>query len=129
MFEAIHQDLSPIDKFVQTLHKTEYVQQHNNEIISDKEAKEILEHAKNTLAFIDGFVDIIDDLTYDKSRFEELVFKLDDDYDMLKSFTTRLSPVIKSHAELLDISNKILDKLMIAQRELGLIIANNENKA
>ncbi|BCD59585.1 MULTISPECIES: hypothetical protein [unclassified Nitratiruptor] len=129
MFEAIHHDLSPIDKFVQTLHKTEYVQQHNNQIITDDEAKEILEHAKHTLAFIDGFVDIIDDLTYDKSRFEELIFKLDDDYDMLKSFTARLSPVIKSHAELLDISNKILDKLMIAQRELGLIIANNENKA
>lgn len=47
---------------------------------------------------------------------------------MLREFTSKLNPVIKSHAELLKISENILSNLIKAQNELGIIISQNEHK-
>ncbi len=102
-------------------------QQYQNKFLTDQDVKELLPYAKQALFVLNGFIDIIDELNYGKEKFEELIFTLDDDYDMLYKFSKNLSPVIKSHNELAKISSEILDKLMIAQRELGLILSQNEH--
>ena len=51
-----------------------------------------------------------------------------DDYDMLKEFISKLNPVLKSHNELLKISENILTNLIKAQNEISIIISQNEYK-
>ena len=71
---------------------------------------------------------IIDDLNYDKEKFENIIYTFDDDYDMLKEFISKLNPVLKSHSELLKISENILTNLIKAQNEISIIISQNEYK-
>lgn len=106
-----------------------YHKSHKGKYIpTEAEIKELLPYAEQTKFFIDSFNDIIDDLNYDKEKFEQIIYKLDDDYDMLKEFISTLNPSIKSHYELIKISNEILDKLIKAQTELSIIISQNEHK-
>jgi hypothetical protein len=70
----------------------------------------------------------VDDLTYDKEKFQSIVYTFDDDYDMLKDFISNLNPVIKSHKELLKISDNILSNLIQAQNDLGIVISQHEHK-
>ena len=46
---------------------------------------------------------------------------------MLKDFTSKLNPLLKSHNELLKISDNILTNLIKAQNELGIIISQHEH--
>jgi hypothetical protein len=46
---------------------------------------------------------------------------------MLKDFISNLNPSIKSHNELLKVSDKILTNLIKAQNELGIVISQNES--
>ena len=126
MFDAIVLD-NQIGSFVHHWQQKQEIRQHQSQILTDADAKELLPYAKQTLMMLDGLLDIVDELNYDKEKFEQLIFKLDDDYEMVRSFREKLLPLLKSHAELAKLSDEILDKLMIAQRELGLIIANNEH--
>ena len=65
---------------------------------------------------------------YDKKKFENIIYTFDDDYDMLKEFISKLNPVLKSHSELLKISENILTNLIKAQNEISIIISQNEYK-
>ena len=65
---------------------------------------------------------------YDKEKFESIIYTFDDDYDMLKDFISNLNPVIKSHKELLKVSDNILSNLIQAQNDLGIVISQHENK-
>ncbi len=56
------------------------------------------------------------------------IYTFDDDYDMLKEFISKLNPVLKSHSELLKISENILTNLIKAQNEISIIISQNEYK-
>ena len=47
---------------------------------------------------------------------------------MLKEFISKLNPVLKSHNELLKISENILTNLIKAQNEIRIIISQNEYK-
>ena len=47
---------------------------------------------------------------------------------MLKEFISKLNPVLKSHSELLKISENILTNLIKAQNEISIIISQNEYK-
>ena len=67
-------------------------------------------------------------LNYDKDKFENIIFTLDDDYDTLSDFISKLNPKLSIHKELYELSDKILTKLVKLQNELGLIIEYNENK-
>jgi len=127
MLDTITVDIQ-IGNFVHHWQQKQEIRQHQSQILTDADAKELLPYAKQALVMLDELLDIVDELNYDKEKFEQLIFKLDEDYEMVRSFSKKLSPVIKSHAELAKLSDEILDKLMIAQRELGLIIANNEHK-
>jgi len=127
MLDTITVD-TQIGNFVHHWQQKQEIRQHQSQILTDADAKELLPYAKQALVMLDELLDIVDELNYDKEKFEQLIFKLDEDYEMVRSFSKKLSPVIKSHAELAKLSDEILDKLMIAQRELGLIIANNEHK-
>ena len=69
----------------------------------------------------------MDDLTYDKEKFEKIIYTFYDDYDMLKDFISNLNPVIKSHKELLKVSDNILSNLIQAQNDLGIIISQHEH--
>ena len=77
---------------------------------------------------METFHEIIDDLNYDKEKFENIIYTFDDDYDILKEFVSKLNPRLKSHYELLKISDKILSNLIKAQNELGIIVSQHENK-
>lgn len=94
--------------------------------LTDTEAKELIHFAKQAKFMVDGFLEIIDDLSYDKDRFEATIARFDDDYDALRDFTKRLNPSIASHHELLKLSNAILDGLIKVQNELGLIVSQHE---
>ena len=99
----------------------------SNAPITDSEAKELTHFAKQAKFMIEGFLDIIDDLTYDKEKFEETIARFDDDYEALRELTKRLNPTIASHHELLQLSNSILDGLIKAQNEMGLILMQHEH--
>jgi len=100
--------------------------QHSHKL-GDAEAKELIPIAERTLAMVDGFLEIVDELNYDKEHFEELVMKLDDDYEQLRDFKSRLLPLIASHAKLAALSDAILDRLMQAQNRLGLRVLQREH--
>ena len=106
----------------------QYYHTHEKAPFGDEEINRLLPYAKQTEFIIKTFRDIVDDLGYDKEKFQKIIYAFDDDYDMLKSFVEHLNPHIKSHKELLDISESILDNLIQAQNDLGLIIAQHENR-
>jgi len=118
-FNTYHSSVSPIVK---------YCQNHKNKIPTESEKNKLLTYAKQTEFILMTFHEIIDDLNYDKAKFEQIVYNFDDDYDLLKSFIKNLNPLIKSHKELINVSNNILDNLIKAQNELGIIISKNEYK-
>lgn len=129
MFDTAFIDTSNFDK-VYNISMNEmkaYYKDHDQIMLSDNIVSNMIPHAKFSATILSGLKDIVHDLNYDKERFEELVFTLDDDYDMLNEFIKPLNKNIQSHKELLDISNTILDNLMVVQRELGFIISDHEN--
>lgn len=116
-FQVYHNSLTPI---------SHYYLEHKNTIPSDLEARKLVPYAKQTDFILSTFLEIIDDLNYDKEKFENIIYTFDDDYDMLKNFMSTLNPIIESHNELLCISEQILTNLMKAQNELGIIISQKE---
>lgn len=118
-FNVYSHSLSPI---------THYYQTHQSTIPTESEIQKLLPYAKQTDFILETFHEIIDDLHYDKERFENIIATFDDDYDILKAFISKLNPHLKSHNELLKVSNKILTNLIKAQNELGIIVSQNDNK-
>ena len=116
-FNVYNNSLTPISYFYET---------HKSLIPSENDISKLLPYAKQTDFILLTFHEIIDDLNYDKEKFEQIIYTFDDDYDMLKDFISNLNPNFKSHYELLNISNKILTNLIKAQNELGIIISQNE---
>jgi len=116
-FNVYHNSLTPI------IHSYE---EHRGGILSEEEVKKLLPYARQTDFILSTFHEIVDDLNYNKENFENIIYTFDDDYDMLKEFISKLNPVIKSHNELLNVSEKILSNLIKAQNELGIIISQNE---
>jgi len=94
--------------------------------VSDVEAREMIAHANRAIFVLEGLISIVDELRYDREKFEKLIMDLDDDHDLVRSFQERLNPVIPSHKELKELSDRVLDGLIKAQNELGLIIATHE---
>jgi translation initiation factor 2 beta subunit (eIF-2beta)/eIF-5 len=127
MIEMAMNDLIQVDLYNNSLKPLEhYYNSHKSLVPSEAEIQKLIPFAKQTKFILETFHEIVDNLNYDKERFEEIIFKFDDDYDMLKEFTANLNPAIKSHNEILKISEKILDGLMKAQNDLGTIIAKHE---
>ncbi|KAB7880170.1 hypothetical protein GA417_14550 [Poseidonibacter ostreae] len=117
-FNVYSNSLSPI------IH---YSKEHtSSSVLNESEIEKLLPYARQTDFILTTFHEIVDDLNYDKEKFENIIFTFDDDYDMLKEFISKLNPVIKSHNELLKISDKILSNLIKAQNELGIIISQKE---
>lgn len=117
-FNVYHNSLQPI---------AHYYHEHSKSPLGDKEIDKLLPYAKQTDFILKTFSEIVDDLTYDKEKFEKIIYTFDDDYDMLKDFISNLNPVIKSHKELLKISDNILSNLIQAQNDLGIIISQHEH--
>ena len=105
-----------------------YFKEHKNSIPTEDEINKLIPYAKQTDFILTTFHEIIDDLNYDKEKFENIIYTFDDDYDMLKEFISKLNPVLKSHSELLKISENILTNLIKAQNEISIIISQNEYK-
>ena len=105
-----------------------YFKEHKNSIPTEDEINKLIPYAKQTDFVLTTFHEIIDDLNYDKEKFENIIYTFDDDYDMLKEFISKLNPVLKSHNELLKISENILTNLIKAQNEISIIISQNEYK-
>jgi hypothetical protein len=105
-----------------------YVEEQNSSIYDENHINKIIPYAKQSDFILSTFLDIVDDLNYDKEKFEEIIYNLDDDYDSLSQFVKKLNPKFKSHKKLLDISQNILTNLMKVQNELGLIISQNEHQ-
>ena len=105
-----------------------YFKEHKNSIPTEDEINKLIPYAKQTDFILTTFHEIIDDLNYDKEKFENIIYTFDDDYDMLKEFISKLNPVLKSHNELLKISENILTNLIKAQNEISIIISQNEYK-
>jgi len=118
-FNVYHNSVSPI---------VHYCKEHVDSFPSESEIDKLLPYAKQTDFILTTFHEIVDDLNYDKEKFENIIYTFDDDYDMLKAFTSKLNPHIKSHHELLKISDKILTNLIKAQNELGIIISQHEHR-
>jgi histidinol phosphatase-like PHP family hydrolase len=118
-FNVYHNSVSPIVR---------YYREHINSFPSESEIDKLLPYAKQTDFILTTFHEIVDDLNYDKEKFENIIYTFDDDYDMLKDFISKLNPRIKSHYELLEISDKILTNLIKAQNELGIIISQHEHR-
>jgi hypothetical protein len=97
----------------------------SKEKIDDSEVESMIPVAKQTLFIIEGFSDIVDDLKFDEKRFRELIDTFIEDYELLQAFIKRLDPLKASHRQLIDISEKILDKLVKAQNDLGLIVVKH----
>jgi hypothetical protein len=116
-FNVYHHSLQPI---------AHYYHEHSKAPLADKDIDKLLPYAKQTDFILKIFSEIVDDFTYDKEKFESIIYTFDDDYDMLKSFISNLNPVIKSHKELLKISDIILSNLVQAQNDLGIIISRHE---
>jgi len=117
-FNVYHNSLQPI---------AHYYHEHSKAPLGDKDIDKLLPYAKQTDFILKTFGEIVDDLTYDKEKFEKIIYTFDDDYDMLKDFISNLNPVIKSHKELLKVSDNILSNLIQAQNDLGLIISQHEH--
>lgn len=117
-FNTYSNSVTPISHFYNT---------HKSLIPTESEINSLLPYARQTDFILSTFHEIIDDLNYDKEKFEQIIYSFDDDYDMLKDFISNLNPSIKSHNELLKISDKILTNLIKAQNELGIIISQNES--
>ncbi|SFV50700.1 hypothetical protein MNB_SM-7-1151 [hydrothermal vent metagenome] len=130
MFDLAMIDNNQFDMYAQSIKPISmYVSSHKMTAPSDYEAQKLLPYAKQTQFVTNTLIDIIDDLKYDKEKFEHFVAKLDDDYDLLEEFVATLNPRIKSHHELMEISKQILDDLAKAQMDLGIIISHHENKS
>ena len=117
-FNVYHNSLQPI---------AHYYREHNEIPLAGSEINKLLPYAKQTDFILETFSEIVDDLTYDKEKFETIIYTFDDDYDMLKQFISNLNPAIKSHKELLKISDNILSNLIRAQNDLGIIISQHEH--
>lgn len=129
MFEQIYTDLPQYNVYTNSVTPlVHYFKEHKNTIPTESEINKLLPYAKQTDFILITFHEILDDLNYDKEKFENIIFTFDDDYDMLKEFISKLNPTLKSHSELLKISESILTNLIKAQNELGIIISQNEYK-
>lgn len=117
-FNVYHNSLQPI---------AHYYKEHNKAPLLEKEISKLLPYAKQTDFILKTFGEIVNDLTYDKEKFEKIIYTFDDDYDMLKDFISNLNPVIRAHKELLKISDSILSGLIQAQNDLGIIISQHEH--
>lgn len=118
-YNVYSNSVSPISHFYKT---------HKSVIPSESDIDKLLPYAKQTDFILTTFHEIIDDLNYDKNKFEKIIYSFDDDYDMLKEFVSKLNPKIKSHYELLKVSDNILTNLIKAQNELGILISQQENQ-
>ena len=118
-FNVYHNSLQPI---------VHYYEAHSKAPGSVSDINKLLPYAKQTDFVLKTFGEIVDDLTYDKEKFEKIIYTFDDDYDMLKDFISNLHPKIKSHKELLKTSESILSNLIQAQNDLGIIISQHEHK-
>lgn len=129
MIEQAFLDLPQYNVYTNSLTPlAHYFKEHKNSIPTEDEINKLIPYAKQTDFILTTFHEIIDDLNYDKEKFENIIYTFDDDYDMLKEFISKLNPVLKSHSELLKISENILTNLIKAQNEISIIISQNEYK-
>lgn len=129
MIEQAFLDLPQYNVYTNSLTPlVHYFKEHKNSIPTEDEINKLIPYAKQTDFILTTFHEIIDDLNYDKDKFENIIYTFDDDYDMLKEFISKLNPVLKSHSELLKISENILTNLIKAQNEISIIISQNEYK-
>ena len=129
MIEQAFLDLPQYNVYTNSLTPlVHYFKEHKNRIPTEDEINKLIPYAKQTDFILTTFHEIIDDLNYDKEKFENIIYTFDDDYDMLKEFISKLNPVLKSHSELLKISENILTNLIKAQNEISIIISQNEYK-
>ncbi|MCT7405762.1 hypothetical protein [Aliarcobacter cryaerophilus] len=129
MIEQAFLDLPQYNVYTNSLTPlVHYFKEHKNSIPTEDEINKLIPYAKQTDFVLTTFHEIIDDLNYDKEKFENIIYTFDDDYDMLKEFISKLNPVLKSHSELLKISENILTNLIKAQNEISIIISQNEYK-
>ncbi|PRM87174.1 hypothetical protein CJ671_10340 [Aliarcobacter cryaerophilus] len=129
MIEQAFLDLPQYNVYTNSLTPlVHYFKEHKNSIPTEDEINKLIPYAKQTDFILTTFHEIIDDLNYDKEKFENIIYTFDDDYDMLKEFVSKLNPVLKSHNELLKISENILTNLIKAQNEISIIISQNEYK-
>ena len=129
MIEQAFLDLPQYNVYTNSLTPlVHYFKEHKNSIPTEDEINKLIPYAKQTDFILTTFHEIIDDLNYDKEKFENIIYTIDDDYDMLKEFISKLNPVLKSHSELLKISENILTNLIKAQNEISIIISQNEYK-
>ena len=124
MIEQAFLDLPQYNVYTNSLTPlVHYFKEHKNSIPTEDEINKLIPYAKQTDFILTTFHEIIDDLNYDKEKFENIIYTFDDDYDMLKEFISKLNPVLKSHSELLKISENILTNLIKAQNEISIIIS------
>ncbi|MDX4048477.1 hypothetical protein Q6A75_05975 [Aliarcobacter skirrowii] len=129
MIEQAFLDLPQYNVYTNSLTPlVHYFKEHKNSVPTEDEINKLIPYAKQTDFILTTFHEIIDDLNYDKEKFENIIYTFDDDYDMLKEFISKLNPVLKSHSELLKISENILTNLIKAQNEISIIISQNEYK-
>ena len=129
MIEQAFLDLPQYNLYTNSLTPiVHYFKEHKNSVPTEDEINKLIPYAKQTNFVLTTFHEIIDDLNYDKEKFENIIYTFDDDYDMLKEFISKLNPVLKSHSELLKISENILTNLIKAQNEISIIISQNEYK-
>ena len=129
MIEQAFLDLPQYNVYTNSLTPlVHYFKEHKNSIPTEDEINKLIPYAKQTDFVLTTFHEIIDVLNYDKEKFENIIYTFDDDYDMLKEFISKLNPVLKSHSELLKISENILTNLIKAQNEISIIISQNEYK-
>ena len=129
MIEQAFLDLPQYNVYTNSLTPlVHYFKEHKNSIPTEDEINKLIPYAKQTDFVLTTFHEIIDDLNYDKEKFENIIYTFDDDYDMLEEFISKLNPVLKSHNELLKISENILTNLIKAQNEISIIISQNEYK-
>lgn len=130
MIEQIHQDMPQYSVYTNSVTPlAHYFKEHKELVLTEAGIDRLLPYARQTDFVLKTFLEIVDDFHYDKEKFESIIYTFDDDYDMLKEFTAKLNPILKSHDELLKISENILTNLVKAQNDLGIIISQNEHKA
>lgn len=130
MFDTAFIDTNNFDTIYSTSFKdvkSHYEKIYNGSTNLDSEVISSIPSAKLASLMISGLKEIVYDLNYDKEKFENLIFTLDDDYDLISNYIKNLNKNIESHNELLKLTDVILDDIMIVQRELGFIISNHEN--
>ena len=89
-YNVYHNSVEPI---------VHYCKEHKNSIPTESEISRLLPYAKQTDFILMTFHEIIDDLNYDKDKFENIIYSFDDDYDMLKEFVSNLNPAEERHTE------------------------------